>query len=302
MRTRNPLFSLFILTFLLYSCLPENRNTPEPANTFTFAFMTDIHIQPELNAEAGFRQAIDSVNKLNPDFVITGGDLIMDAMGQSYGRSDSLYDIYTEMIKAFQMPVYHTMGNHEIYGWYEKSGADPSGPEFGKKMFEQRIGPLYKAFEHKGWKIFLLNSVMQNGRGGYMGGIDSTQMAWIAAELDNTPSDMPIIISTHIPLLTTEAQIFGGAMKPNAENEVITNSKEVLALFQEHHLKLVLQGHLHFYEYMHVFGTTFITGGAVSAAWWTGPYYGTEEGFLLVKVEGNEFSWKYFDYGWEVEE
>jgi len=271
----------------LYLCLPDRYPC--------------IHVEPERNAEAGFQQAIDSVDKLNPDFVITGGDLIMDALGKSYGRADSLYNIYTSLAKGFTMPVYNTMGNHEIYGWYAKSGADPENPEYGKKMFAKRIGPLYQDFEYKGWKFFLLNSVVPNGEGGYMGGIDSVQMNWIAGELAGTPSDMPIVISTHIPFITTEAQIFGGSMTPNQRNEVITNSKEVLELFKDHNLKLVLQGHLHFYEYLYVGGTTFITGGAVSAAWWTGPYHGTEEGFLLVDVKGDDFSWEYKDYGWQAQ-
>ena len=55
---------------------------------FTFVFMTDIHLQSEKHAVDGFLQAIDSVNELNPDFVITGGDLIMDALGQPYRRAD----------------------------------------------------------------------------------------------------------------------------------------------------------------------------------------------------------------------
>jgi len=48
-------------------------------NSFRFVFMTDIHVQPELKADQGFRTAIAKVNELEPDFVITGGDLIMDA-------------------------------------------------------------------------------------------------------------------------------------------------------------------------------------------------------------------------------
>jgi 3',5'-cyclic AMP phosphodiesterase CpdA len=303
MKTRTFSLILFIVFFLItVSCTIQEETQETSDNAFTFAFFTDIHLQPERNAEAGFQQAIDSVNKLNPDFIITGGDLIMDALGTSYGRADSLYDIYTEMIKGFNMPAYHTMGNHEVYGWYERSGADLENPEFGKKMFEKRVGPLYQAVEHKGWKIFILNSVVQNGRGGYMGGIDSLQMAWISEELERTPQDMPLMVSVHIPFITTEAQIFGGSMTPNADYEVITNSKEVLDLFNEHNLKLVLQGHLHFYEYMYAFGTTYITGGAVSGAWWNGPYYGTEEGFLLVHIDGEDFTWEYVDYGWEIGE
>ena len=80
---------------LLNSCNNQKKDEhAEGDDNFTFVFMTDIHLQPERNAIEGFNQAIDSVNKLNPDFVITGGDLIMDALGQSFERSDSLYNFY----------------------------------------------------------------------------------------------------------------------------------------------------------------------------------------------------------------
>jgi propanediol dehydratase large subunit len=81
---------------------------------------------------------------------------------------------------------------------------------------------------------------------------------------------------------------------------VVVNSKEVLELFKDHTLKLVLQGHLHYYETLHVFGTDYVTGGSVAAAWWKGPYLGTEEGFLLMKVKNDQVTWEYVDYGWEV--
>jgi phosphodiesterase/alkaline phosphatase D-like protein len=42
--------------------------------------MTDMHLQPERNAVEGYRRAIKTVNNLNPAFVITGGDLIYDAL------------------------------------------------------------------------------------------------------------------------------------------------------------------------------------------------------------------------------
>jgi len=75
---------IFILSFIILlgftSCTTEKKPAATTSNTFTFAFLTDIHVQPEKSAMTGFQQAIDSVNKLNPDFVITGGDLIMYAL------------------------------------------------------------------------------------------------------------------------------------------------------------------------------------------------------------------------------
>ncbi|HCC70694.1 MAG TPA: hypothetical protein DEQ09_06025 [Bacteroidales bacterium] len=101
----------FILVFSVYSC-----NDPQPEHIrgmedFSFAFLTDIHVQPEKNADLGFKQAIDTVNSLEPDFVITGGDLIMDASEQSEPRADSLYDLYTELSGLLNMPVYNTIAS-----------------------------------------------------------------------------------------------------------------------------------------------------------------------------------------------
>ena len=53
--------SLFILNF---SNLTRAEAGSEPQGEFTFAFLADIHLQPELEAGKGFRKAIDMVNKL----------------------------------------------------------------------------------------------------------------------------------------------------------------------------------------------------------------------------------------------
>jgi len=286
---------------ILSACTTNQPPAEKPANEFSFVFMTDIHVQREKNAISGFRKAITKVNELNPAFVITGGDLIMDALGQSYGRSDSLYNIYTTMLTEFNMPVFNTLGNHEIYGWYVLKDADTLHSEYGKQMFENRISMRYQRIDRHGWIFLILDSVVKNGKGGYEGGVDAEQIEWLKEQLASIPAETPIVISLHIPLLTLEAQLMGGATTPNGRNEVVVNSKEVLDLFKDHNLKLVLQGHLHYYESMYAFGTSFVTAGSVAAAWWDGPYYGTEEGFLLLKVVDDEISWEYVDYGWEAQ-
>jgi len=270
------------------------------SDEFSFVFMTDIHVQPERHADEGFRQAAQVVNELKPDFVITGGDLIMDALGQSWERSDSLYNLYREISEDFTMPVYNTIGNHEIYGIYEKSDADTSHPEYGEKMFEKRLGPSYYTFEHKGWKFFILNSIEDTRKSRYIGLIDDIQIEWIKEELAKTDSATPIVISTHIPIYTIFMQKYYGTTKANDSSLVVANGKEVMDLFAGYNLKLVLQGHLHTIEDIYVDGVHFLTGGAVSARWWTGPNYGYEEGFMMIRVKDDDFEWEYIDYGWEV--
>src|SRR5690606_36047670 len=113
MASRFLLIAFFLITRITGILAQENNNGRE--HSFEFAFLTDIHIKPELNAPKGFQMAIDTVNRLNPDFVLTGGDLIFDAMRGNKARSDSLFLLYKSMSEGFNMPVYHCLGNHDLF-------------------------------------------------------------------------------------------------------------------------------------------------------------------------------------------
>jgi 3',5'-cyclic AMP phosphodiesterase CpdA len=286
-------------------CNPSTtKTTTTEEDGFSFAFLTDIHLQPEKAAVAGFRQAIDSVNKLNPVFVITGGDLVMDALDQTYGRVDSLYDLYIEVSGELNMPVYNTVGNHEVYGWHREEEGIESNPEFGKKMFESKMGERFYSFDHKNWHFIILDAIYRGEDGHYIGKIDQEQLEWLKADLGKTDKLTPIVITVHIPFITSRTQLSQGALAANSEGGVITNSLEVLKLFSEHNLKLVLQGHLHYNEDLFVGNKVhFITGGAVSGRWWSNkPGDHPEEGFQMIHVKGDELNSEYIDFGWTPSE
>jgi len=297
---KNPVLFFVLITFIILAGCDQKSSDPCQDESFSFVFMTDIHLQPESNATEGFRAAITEANALKPDFVITGGDLIMDALGVSYDRADELYNLYEQEIEAFNMPVYNTMGNHEVFGIYEKSGVDPTHPEYRFGMFESRIGESYYSFDHGGWHFMILHSVQETDDRHYIGMIDEDQMQWIKDDLLDVDPKTPIVISTHIPFITVFTQILYGEYAPEYHGLIVENSREVLDIFNGYNLKIVLQGHLHYLEDIEVYGTHFITVGAVSGRWWQGPNDGVEEGFLMVHVNGDDFCWEYVDYGWEV--
>ena len=287
--------------FVLSGCEKDRTKEAGTTHQFTFAFMTDIHVQPELKATEGFQKAIGRVNELDPDFVITGGDLVMDALGVSYERADSLYDLYNKVTEAFNMPVHNTFGNHETFGVYVESGVEPSHEEYNKKMFEHRIGKRYYSFDHKGWHFIVLDAIGIKPERQYYGHIDDEQIEWLKSDIKDLPKETPIVMTVHIPFITSMTQLTQGSLAPNNEGMVITNAREVLLLLYDYNLKLVLQGHLHFLEDLYVGGKThFLTGGAVCASWWKGPRGTMEEGFVLVKVNGEDLDWEYIDYGWEA--
>jgi Icc protein len=298
---RNVLFLFVCSLWLLSGCnQPAPRVQDNKEDEFTFAFLTDIHLQPELNAVEGFQKAIDTINAINPDFVLTGGDLVMDVLDQTYGRADSLYDLYEEVSGGFHMPVYNTLGNHEVYGWHRREAGIEKQPEFGKAMYEQRLGKRYYSFDHKGWHFIVLDAVYRSEEGHYIGKIDEEQISWIEQDLQKTGKEMPIVVSVHIPFVTSQTQLTRGSLEANPPDLIITNAREVLLHFREYNLKLVLQGHLHYLEDINVNNQVhFITAGAVCGLWWNNkPGSTPEEGFLLVHVDGDGFTWEYVDYGW----
>jgi 3',5'-cyclic AMP phosphodiesterase CpdA len=286
----------FLLSCLiLFGCATKQELKPD----FTFAFLTDIHITPDKNAPQGFQQAIDYVNKLKPDFVITGGDLIMDALGQSRSRADSLYQLYGGLMKGFNMPVHNTVGNHELFAFYNKQ-IDTLDSDYGEGMFRRYFGDPWHSFDYKGWHFIVLKSIEQTPDRKYEGKINPAQLEWLKQDLAKVNDTTPVVVSVHIPFITAYNQWQDGGQQVNGAGSVITNGKVVLDLLRKKNLKLVLQGHQHYFEDLYMDGVHFITGGAVSAGWWGGALGKMEEGFMLIKVYGKEIRTEYVDYGWSA--
>lgn len=300
---------ILLLTLVFISGIAAGKplqasNTGNDTSTFSFIFMTDIHIMPRQKADEGFRKAINLANSMNPDFVLTGGDLIMDALGQPFEIADSLYRLYKATSAGIKAPVYNTIGNHEYFGVYKESLVSTSHPDYGSKMFERYFGKTYYSFNHKGWHFIVLNSVGITSTRRYVGKIDDQQMEWIKQDLASVSPNTPIVISSHIPLISLYTYVFEGNMATNDSATVVSNGRDVLNLFANHNLKLILQGHQHFLEdityQLNNKTIRFITAGAVCASWWSGTEKGLEEGFLKINIDKSEISTKYIDYKWDA--
>jgi Icc protein len=289
---------IIIVTISLLSC-----SVPS-GDSFRFVFMTDIHVQPERRAVEGYEAAIAHVNSLNPDFVITGGDLVMDALGQSFQRADSLYRIFEQTSALFEMDVFHCIGNHEHFGVYKNSGVSPDHPEYGKAMFANRLGngKTYRSFDYEKWHFILMDGVGITRDRQYTGIIDEQQLAWLKEDLESIGPDRSVVLALHIPLYSVRKQFTDGPLAANTPGLVVSNSKDVWDIIKNYNVQIVLQGHLHVVEEMVWKGTHFITGGAVCGAWWEGSFEGFPEGFVVVDVEGNDFTWWYETFEWNAGE
>jgi 3',5'-cyclic AMP phosphodiesterase CpdA len=267
--------------------------------SFSFVHFTDTHIQPELRAADGCRMCFQKINRTKADFAICGGDLVFDAAAQQRPRATMLYGMYGEALKAIEMPVYSTIGNHDVFGTAPGSGVEAGDPQYGKKMYEDRIGKRYYSFAHKGWRFLVLDSISSNAGGGLVGKIDEEQIEWLKNELAGISKETPLVAVTHIPLMSGVMQVVPGSWA-GAEGMLVTNSREVLDLFWPYKLKAVLQGHTHIRETVSYNGCQFITSGAVSGNWWKGLRLGHPEGYGVLAVRGDEISWRYETYGFQA--
>ncbi|MFT8483249.1 MAG: metallophosphoesterase [Gluconobacter cerinus] len=278
------------------------QSTPAiPHEPFSFLFITDTHLQPELDAMKGCQMAFRAASKEQADFVLQGGDHVYDAMEVSLPRAHKLLDLYEMTEQELGKKVYHTVGNHDCFGIYAKSGASTQNTEFGKNFFRKAFGETYYAFEHKGVHFIVLDSVTITPDRDYEGRFDARQVSWLKAYLQTVPATAPIIISTHIPMVTafyTYADESPSLFKHQALSTV--NTREILALLSGHNVLAVFQGHTHVLEQVEHNGIQFITGGAVSGNWWHGLHLGTPEGYMMVHVENNTVRTEYKTYGFHT--
>jgi len=244
---------------------------------FSFVYLPDIHLQPDSAVLASFRQLAGQVNRLRPDFVLTGGDMIYTAKNVDDKKAEKLFDLMDTEFRQFKMPVYLTMGNHENVGITAESGIDKTNPMWGKQMYEERYNKRYYTFTHSGWKFFILDGIrILEVQKDYTQGVDSIQLEWLRNELVDTDKETPIIISIHTPLVNPHAVTDPGSQLLSADAVAVLN------MFRDYDLRLVLEGHTHIYMNLLLKGVHYISGG--STAYGTDP---ADDGFMMIRISNN---------------
>jgi len=271
------------------------------AGKLRFAFFTDVHARTEWQTPLAMGMAAQAINARRPELIVAGGDLITDGFQSAAAAVEPRWDAYLEMQAAIRARVEPVIGNHDLVAAIPEDGS-PASPD-PREQFRTRLGVSrsYRSFDADGYRFFLLDSVfVTGGELKYEGRVDGEQLEWLRAELETLDPRTPIVLATHIPLVTAMYQVTEGATFSSRANRVIVNNRQVLELFDRHNLLLVLQGHLHVDEMIRWRGTTFITGGAVCGKWWRGAWHGTSEGFGTVTLRKGRAEWKYHSYGWEA--
>jgi hypothetical protein len=169
------------------------RDEPRaPARTgaaLRFAHLTDMHVQPELRADRGYAAALRSLHKLYPvpQFIITGGDHVMDTFGQDAARSKLQWDLYQNVLNDnWDRAAYPTIGNHDVWAWgKEQQHLDATTMGYGKATACERfkLSKSYHSFDAGGWHFVCLDNIARR-KFGYFGSLDDEQADWLIRDLE----------------------------------------------------------------------------------------------------------------------
>jgi Icc protein len=275
----------------------------EKRKTIRFAHITDIHVKPGEIPETGMAKALHHVQQLHPtvDFIMNGGDSIMDSLEADKQKTQIQWDLFhTILKKENSLPIYHCIGNHDIWGWFVKdsptTGQSGSPPEsdrlYGKAWVLETLEMKnrFYSFTKDKWHFIVLDSTQLNPAGGYIAYLDPEQLDWLKRELVNIPTEKFICIISHIPILSICAGLFFDKTETNGDlkiqrNLMHTDFLVLKKIFQQHpNIRLCLSGHIHLQDELNYLGIRYYCNGAVSGNWWKGSFQEFAPAYAVIEL------------------
>ena len=176
--------------------------------------------------------AVRDVNRIEPDFVITVGDMI-----QGYCTTDRWmeeFHMYKTAMNELNCPWFPVSGNHDL-SW---RGQNPPA-HWHEANYEKHVGPLWYAFEHKNCWFIVLHTNETNpetGMKSYAAPEDNVmsdvQMQWLKETLQKTKDADHVFLFMHHPRWLRESASYGDVWDPI--HELLVEAGNVTAAFAGH--------------------------------------------------------------------
>lgn len=162
-----------------WSSLDINRSDDQ----FQFAIVTD---RTGGRRPGIFFKGVKKINLLQPEFVMTVGDLI-DGYTKDVPELDRQWDEFEGFIDSLEMPFFYTPGNHDITN------------EVMDSVYRARFGPTFYHFVYKNVLFLCMNSEDQF-RGAGRGTISDEQYEYIKKTLAENANVHWTMLFMHQPL------------------------------------------------------------------------------------------------------
>jgi manganese-dependent ADP-ribose/CDP-alcohol diphosphatase len=234
---------------------------------FTFGVIADVQYADQDNAGTRhyrlspkkLAEAVDSFNRLKPQFVLSLGDYI--------DKNFSSYDTLNPITARLSMQFYHTLGNHEF---------SVNDNEKEKVLQKENLQQPYYSFEKANWRFVIINgndvSLHAHSKGSveykeaeallqklkadsqrqaqtWNGAVGKEQLAWLEKELKAAQGKkQKVVLGCHFPLY------------PDGATELLWNAKEVRAMIERYPCVFAyLNGHVHKSQYFFEKGLHYVS-------------------------------------------
>jgi len=244
----------------LFTTRANGRALPLPKQDGVFHFV--VYGDRTGGVPAGLKvleQAVADTNLLDPDLVMTVGDLI-----QGYNEKPEWLEQmreYRAIMDRLRMRWYPVAGNHDVY--WRGQGPAPEGQH--ESNYEEHFGPLWYSFQHKNAGFIVLYSdegdQASNEKGfqeGRLQKMSPAQMAFLQESLDHHKDLDHVFLFLHHP-----RWIGGGYTGGNWDevHQMLKKAGNVSAVFAGHIHQMRFDGPKDGIAYY----TLATTGGALHA-------------------------------------
>ncbi|MGI6294767.1 MAG: PQQ-binding-like beta-propeller repeat protein [Armatimonadota bacterium] len=182
------------------------------AENFTFVHISDTHLTGAGSNVATLTSIAKEINAMKPKpaFAVISGDLTETGLARDWEK-------FAETAKAFEIPVYKALGNHEVK-W----------SHLGKNALEQYVDQQTQySFDCGGLHFVALDSTVWLQ---HHGQIDKHSIEWLTRDLAKAGNQTPsVLFYHHCP-----------GYQPN--------ESELLRAIRPYNVRLILVGHGHVYK------------------------------------------------------
>ncbi|MGA2961673.1 MAG: metallophosphoesterase [Candidatus Korobacteraceae bacterium] len=192
------------------------------------------------------RALVDQIASIKPSFILFSGDLVL----QGDNPADwTVWDAETKAWAEAKIPVFPTIGNHELY----------KDPAAGLRNYFQRFPDLKDSRYYSMRAGSTLTLVLDSSQDETTG----AQGQWLTSQLDHLPNEVAFVffLLHHPPYTNSSDSFFGGGHSGRPREKALAKMLEERQLKTRQHF-IVFSGHVHNYERYEHHGVTYIvTGG-----------------------------------------